>query len=543
VSDIPYFSYFFAHIGVSAMGWFEFGSTTAGMLMEKAYYPYIALGFISTALFSYLVFYWGKKLLRKRTDNLYGFDYAKVIPCILLIWGLCFISIRGSFQEFPLRIGYAYFSNNSFFNQLSVNPTFYLIKNYSANKRLQHNVNNLMTTKDAISLVQKELNISKPDKNYPVTRQIDYDGELKKPNIVLVLLESLSVNCLDYEYNGQNLMPFFHELIDKSYYFRNFYSAGVHTNNGIFSTIYGYPTMFNKPMLDASSKRYTGLPYHLHKQGYQNLFFITSNPNYDYMNSFLLDNHFDKIYSIYDYPDNKIVNNFGVQDDFLFEYGIGELKRKTHQNNNPFFAVFLTVSNHPPFIIPEQFENVGDKDEKRIIAYVDNSLKNFMENAAKEDWYENTLFVFLGDHGATIGIQIHDMPLSYNHIPCVIYSPLLDDAPRKFDQYGGQIDLYPTLMGLMNYSFSNNSLGIDLLNEKRPYMFFVSDNQLGCIDGNYFYVRNLPNNLDVLYDLHKETAENLSEKLPGIFSAMKNYAVSMMVTTDYLINNNKTTDK
>jgi phosphoglycerol transferase MdoB-like AlkP superfamily enzyme len=541
ISDIPYFSYFFSHIGISAFGWFEFGSTTAGIVFqEKAYYPYLILAPVSIGLFAFGVIRLGKQLRVNPIEKIQKREYKFVIPMLVFIWGLCGLGMRGSFQEFPLRIGYAYFSNNSFCNQLGINPAFYLLKNYSVNKRHLHNIDNLMPVDDAIRFVQKELKIELPSEDYPVARKIIYDGEVKKPNIVWVLLESLSTNFLTEEYNGQNLMPFFNDLISKSYYFRNFYSAGTHTNNGIFASLYGYPALFNEQMLNAGGKKYTGLSYHLHKQGYRNLFFLTSNPNYDHMNSFLLDNHFDRIYSIYDYPKDKIVNNFGIQDDFLFEYGIKELNNISKQDNAPFFSVFLTVSNHPPYVIPEQFKNAGDTDEKRIIAFVDNSLKNFMENAAKEEWYKNTLFVFLGDHGAILGKQIHDMPLSYNHIPCLIYSPLLKDAPKQFDQFGGQIDLFPTLMGLLNYSYTNHSLGIDLLKEKRPYMFFVSDNQLGCIDDDYFYVRNLTNNFDFLYDLHNETDENVAEKYPAIFTSMKDYATSMLITANYLIKNNKT---
>jgi phosphoglycerol transferase MdoB-like AlkP superfamily enzyme len=523
------------------LNWFKFGQTTGLVLQEKSYYPYFILVFISIALFSISIIYFGKKFAGTVTvcSGKYNHKFYILIPAVVLLWGICFTGMRGSFQRYPLRVGYAYFSNNSFFNQSGINPVFYFLKSYSSNKKHQNNVNNLMSAEQAVQLVQKELGIVCTDKEYPVSRKTETAGTTGNHNIVIILLESMSVNSLQYEYEGKNLTPFINELISKSYYFENFYSSGIHTNNGIVSTLYAFPALFNEPMMNMKSTHYTGLPFYLHKQGYRNLFFLTSNPNYDNMNSFLLDNNFDKIYSLYDYPGEKAVNNFGVQDDFMFEYGIQQLNEEA-KKDSPFMATFLTVSNHPPFIVPEKFQNYADTDEKRMIAFVDNSLRNFIESASKETWFQNTVFVILGDHGATVGQQKYDMSISCNHIPCIVYSPVINDMPKRFKQYGGQIDIFPTIMGLLNIPCSNNSLGIDLLKEKRSRMFFVSDNRLGCISDEYFYVRNLTGNSEFLYNLHSEQAENLCDKYPDITVDFRNYAVSMMVTADYLIKNEKT---
>jgi phosphoglycerol transferase MdoB-like AlkP superfamily enzyme len=524
------------------MKWFEFGWATTGLIFqEKSYYPYFILFVVAITLFSIAVSYFGTKMKKTVAVNPLNRRYKilYLLPAVIIVWGLCFAGMRGSFQRYPLRTGYAYFSNNPFFNQLGINPVFYFMKSYEANRKQSNSVNSLMTAEQAIQRVKKELGIVGGDDKYPINRQIATSGTASNVNVVIILLESMSANYLQYEYQGKNLTPFIHELISKSYYFENFYSSGVHTNNGIVSTLYAFPALFNKPMMGIKSTLYTGVPYCLHQHGYRNLFFLTGNPNYDNMNSFLLDNHFDRIYSLYDYPSEKAVNNFGVQDDFMFEYSLPKLTEAANEGN-PFMATFLTVSNHPPFVVPEKFRDCADTDEKRMIAFVDNTLRNFIESASKEAWFQNTIFVILGDHGAVIGQQKYDMSISYNHIPCIIYSPLFDDVPKRFKQYGSQIDLFPTLMGLLNIPYTNNSLGIDLLKDERSRMFFVSDTRLGCIDDKYFYVRNLNNNSDFLYDLHSEQVENLSEKYPDITTDFRDYAVSMTVAADYLIKNEKT---
>ncbi|MDR0681979.1 MAG: LTA synthase family protein, partial [Dysgonamonadaceae bacterium] len=433
IADIPYFSYFFTHLDASALNWFEFGQATTGLIFqEKSYYPYFILVAVSILLFSFAVIYFGRKLTKRITSNRSKHNYKIrfLIPVTILIWCICFAGIRGSFQRYPLRVGYAYFSNNAFFNQLGINPVFYLLKSYSANKKQQNNVNNLMSVETAIHLVQKELGIVCSDEKYPLNRQIETTGTVKKANVVIILMESMSVDRLQYEYKGKSLTPFINELISQSYYFENFYSSGIHTNNGIVSTLYAFPALFNKPMMEVKSTKYTGLPCYLRRHGYRNVFFVTGNPNYDNMNSFLLDNNFDRIYSLYDYPSKKVVNNFGVQDDFMFEYGLKELN-EISKKDSPFMATFLTVSNHPPFVVPEKFRDCADTDGKRMIAFADNSLRTFIESASKEAWFQNTIFVILGDHGAVAGQQKYDMSISNNHIPCIIYSPIFDNMPER----------------------------------------------------------------------------------------------------------------
>ena len=556
IVDIPYFSYFSAHIKIDALVWLQFGSETAGMIFQDIRnYPFFALLLLSVFLFCRILNALSlataeRCFPRKREshDNPYVFtgdsrfrgnDRAKrglkiYIPLAVLLWGICFLGMRGSLERYPLRVGFAYFSNYSFYNQLGVNPNFSFLKSIQEASKERKNVNGLMSLDEAFSRVSDALNIPAAPDGRSLNRPVQPGGEVINANVVIVLLESMAADCLQVEYQGRNLTPFLNDLISKSYYFEHFYSAGIHTNNGIVSTLYGFPALFDKPSMSSNPAHYTGLPGVLREAGYRTLFFLTSNPQYDHMNSFLYANGFDRIYSQHDYPKEKVVNNFGVQDDYLLEYGLNRLNEAA-QADKPFLATFMTVSKHTPFVVPERFKNAGADDEECILAFTDSSLKDFMENAAKQDWYRNTFFIFLGDHGRIKGRQKYDMALDYNHIPCVIHSPLLKDAPRRFPQFGGQIDVFPTVMGLLNRPYVNDSFGVDLLKETRPCMFFVSNNQLGCIDDNYFYVRNTDINSDILYDMHSDNPENVMEEQSGAGEKLKAYAVSMTVTADAIV--------
>ena len=552
--DIPYFSYYQTHIGASALNWMQFAGTTMGMIFQEIkYIGYVLLGLFVVVSFSLLVFYFGKKLLNRESiakRALYRAPKKEPLTATIfkitftiLLWGMCFIGIRGTLALYPLRNGDAYFCNNSFYNQMGINPAFFFLKSFKFQLNDWNNVNHLMSTEKAIARVQKELNTTGNSLS-PIARTVKVEGEPVKANVIIILLESMTNAFLEYRHENQRIMPYLNQLKSESYYFENFYSAGVHTNNGIVSTLYGFPTLFDRPSMEAEVMHYTGIPVHLKKEGYKNLFFLTSNPQYDNMNSFLLENGFDRIYSQDDYPPEKVVNNFGVQDDFLLEYGLERIN-ETATEGSPFFATFLTVSNHVPLIIPEEFENAGDTDNERILAFVDHSIKTFMEEARKQTWFDNTFFVLLGDHGTTLGRQLYDMPLSYNQIPCFIYSPLLEDMPKLHSNYGGQIDIFPTIMSLLNISYTNNSLGVNLLdeNEHRPCMFFVNDNQLGCINENYFYVHSLITNMDFLHNRNNAHSENRIKEEGDTAAKLKDYGVSMIVSSDYMIKNRLCADK
>ncbi|MDR1631390.1 MAG: sulfatase-like hydrolase/transferase [Dysgonamonadaceae bacterium] len=549
ILDISYFSYFLAHIKIDALGWLQFGSETAGMVFQDIRnYPFFALFLISVFLFYRILKFFRKKFFSfalrlspsapHLSQNHAGYSMKVYIPLTVLLWAVCFLGMRGSLQRYPLRVGFAYFSNHSFYNQLGVNPNFSFLKSIQDASKERKNVNDLMPLDTAFSLVSEALNVPAASGARSVNRTVQPTGETVNANVVIVLLESMAADCLQTEYQGRNLTPFLNDLISRSYYFERFYSAGIHTNNGIVSTLYGFPALFDRPSMDNSPAHYTGLPVVLREAGYRTFFFLTSNPQYDHMNYFLYENGFDRIYSQYDYPKEKIANNFGVQDDYLLEYGFDRLNEAA-QSDKPFFATFMTVSKHVPYIVPERFKDAGADDEERILAFTDNSLKDFMEAASKEDWYRNTFFVFLGDHGRIKRRQKYNMALDYNHIPCIIYSPLLTDAPRRFPQPGGQIDVFPTVMGLLNRPYVNDSFGIDLLRETRPCMFFVSNNQLGCIDDNYFYIRDLNVNSDIMYNFYSDRSENEMQEQSGAGEKLKSYAVSMIVAADYLVKDKK----
>ncbi|MBQ0075728.1 MAG: sulfatase-like hydrolase/transferase [Bacteroidales bacterium] len=448
--------------------------------------------------------------------------YSIVAAIGVLLWGLVICGMRSSFQRYPLSVSFAYFCENPFYNKLGVNPVFYIIKTATVAKNEMPAILNEVSEQEALSYAEKELNFCIADTLSPLTRSVVPTGEMKsKKHVVLILMEGMSRVNLDRVYEGQYVTPFLRNLRDSSIYYSNCFSASVHTNHGIIGSTCGYEPFFGTTMMTTEPPIFTGLPYYLQQEGYHTSCFITSNPQFDNMNSFWCSNHIQRIYSIYDYPQSKAVNNFGVQDDYLFEYGLQAMNELT-QTGIPQYALFLTVSHHGPYIVPEQYKNRGADDEERILSFADDALRNFMTQALQTEWGKNTLFILVADHGFTEHSK-YEMSLEHHVIP--LYFCGVGLSPRRINKVASQIDIYPTVLSMLGIPFDNNSLGIDLTQENRRYAFFVSHEHLGCSDGQHFFCHSIQTGRELLYDI--SNGENVLDSLPDKAADMRSYARNM----------------
>lgn len=449
--------------------------------------------------------------------------YGIAIGLCVLLWGAVFCGMRGSFQRYPLRVSFAYFCSNPFYNKLGVNSLFNIIK--SANHGRVGIPKELASIDEheALAYVQQALHIVPTDTLRPLNRAVSATSLVEgRPNVVLIFMESMTSANLERKGNGQWLTPYLRALRDSSIYFSHCYSAGIHTNNGIVGTHYGFVPNFAKTIMDVNADKYTGLPYYLQKSGYRTMCFVTGNPQYDNMNSFWRDNSIEDIYSLYDYPSEQVVNNFGVSDAYMFDYGLDKLTELS-QTGQPFFASFLTVSNHGPFVVPEEYMSRGSEDAERIIAFADDALRQFVSAAQQTQWGKNTLFVLVADHGTSLQSP-YDMVLTYNTIPVFIFGAGLQ--PQRIDKTTSQIDVWPTTLSLLGIEYENNCTGVDVLSEDRPYAYFVSNEHLGVADTSYFYCYSINSQQEHLYRIGN--GEDILTQEPERAKDMRTYGMNML---------------
>ena len=539
-SNIPYFAYFFKIINSSIFNWFGYAGTTAGMIFgESSYYFPIALGVCSLVLWGIGIHLLSKKfyeLSLKAHQRMKMKERIYILMAGLVFIGLCLFGIRGRMGYNPIKVSQAYYCEDPFLNQLGVNPVFNLLTSTLDENRKENRYLQLMDEEEAVSCVQKYLIREGMDGISPIARSVKQDVNPTLQNVVLVFMESMSASLMQSFGQTKVLTPYLDSLYHESLSFNNIYSAGIHTNHGLYSTLYSFPTIMKRNAMKGSViPNYSGLPTVLKENGYHNLFFMTHESQYDNMNAFFRTNGFDEIYAEENYPKEKIANHFGVQDDYLYEYALPILNQRALEGK-PFFAALLSISNHPPYVIPEYFKPNSDKIEDQIVEYADWSIRKFMTEARKQSWFDQTIFVFVGDHGKLVGTPENEMPESYNHVPLMIYGK--DIQPKQDYSLGGQIDIAPTLLGLLGIDYIQNNFGIDMLKEERPCMFYTADNLIAARDSVNLYIHSPETGQEFRYS--KKNNKFIVADENHEFQKLKEYCFSMLQSTEYLVKQGKT---
>jgi phosphoglycerol transferase MdoB-like AlkP superfamily enzyme len=539
IADILYFGYFFKHLNASIFNWTgEQSFVTEMLLKDKISLLALALSVIIPLLFSFFVFKILKRFLNEKEKEEAGEKkswayYTRLGICSVLILCLCILGIRGRLAvKSPIRVGTAYFSNNLFINELGLNPVFYFLRSILDSQSMKKQVLSFIPDEEAIATVQQYFGITHLQGKSPISREKTY-GQRKNYNVVLILMEGISYSVFEDE-KTRSYIPFLDSLSRNSLFFNHCYSAGIHTMNGVCGSLFSYPALMQQhPFKSAEIQTMAGFPNILRKNGYQTAYFTTHDDQFDNIGGFLKANDVEFILSQNDYPGDKILSNLGVPDDYMFERAVPELNRMA-RNGKPFFAALLTASNHTPIIIPEYFKPREGDLRSRILEYSDWSLKKFFDLVKRESWFENTLFVLCSDHGSPFGQQLYDMAITFNHIPMMILSP--DKKPEVYNNPAGQIDIFPTVMGLLGIDYKNNTFGEDLLEKKREYIFFSADNVIGCIGDSLLYTYHIDGR-ESLYNYQKQSSDNIIGTHKDESGKMKKYAFSMMQAAQYMLRN------
>lgn len=520
-ADIPFFSQFFSRFNIRAFDWIDSPVFVFQMIIQEPKYWIYGILFILI-----IILFWF--MLKKIFNNTYfGKNESKLyysIPLFVVSILLIFLGIRGRLDEkSPIRVGTAYFTNNAFINQLGLNPNFTLIRSYLDKESTS--VINYMDYQEALKNVRNYLGINSDDLSSGIKKKIVRSfTEKKNYNVVIVLMESMSAHYFD-DKNDKNLVPYLKTMGEEGYYFSNFYTAGVHTHNGIFSTIFSFPAIANLHSMKESNMIYyeSSIASILKENGYSTIYFTTHDGQFDNVEGFLRNNKFENVITKKDYPSDNVRSTLGVPDDFMFEYSI-PIMTGLSKLNKPFLSVYMTASNHGPWIVPDYYKPKSSGLMNQIVEYSDWSIGKFIQLAKKQEWFENTIFVFIADHGAAI-TNDYDIPLDYVHSPLIIYAPSFIKEHKVFDKISSQIDVAPTILSLLNTSYEKNNMGMDLINETREYAFFNYLGKYGVIDKLWLLILDEEQNAG-LYKYTENDKTNYADSNKERVERMKTYLLS-----------------
>jgi len=544
-ADIPYFRHFSTRISAAVLNWKDNPLfVTLMILREPKFMVYMLVFLVSAATF--VIFH---RRIRNRAfpdlsgnPGMYKRYYIDLVISSILMLGLVFLGARGRIdRKSPIKPSAASFSDYPLLNQVALNPDYTFMVSYLDGQKKENRELHLMRDDLALNNSLRSFRISRIVDGSPVARQVSPARSPLRANVVLVIMESMSGRFMGHFGNTQNLTPNLDSLADRSLFFDRMYSSGYHTSAGVYASLFSYPNLLNHhPLNEAIIPEYTGIANTLRHEGHQTVYFTTHDPMFDNIGGFLRSNGFERIISEQDYPSSEVKSTLGVPDHFMFYHAITVLN-ELHAKGRPFLGVLLTASNHDPHIIPE--EAAGFKPHTRhsgtqIVEYADWAIGRFLKQASLQPWFDSTIFVFIADHGARVEASAYDLSLQYFNVPMMIYSPLLV-KPGRCSKIAQQVDLFPTLMGIMNIPYVNNTFGIDLAKETRPYAYFCADEEIGCV-GEEFYLVHRMNGPETLYRFKNEEKRNYAGVYPALADSMRNYAFSMLQSAQWMVKNRKT---
>lgn len=318
---------------------------------------------------------------------------------------------------------------------------------------------------------------------------ISGNPELKK-NVVLISIESLSADFLAHYGNSQKITPFLDSLAEKSLMFTNLYATGNRTVRGLEALTLCIPPTAGESIIkreNNKNKFTTGSVFK--SKGYEVKFLYGGYSYFDNMEDFYKGNGYDIVdRNSFKPSEITFANVWGVADEDMAEKAVAIMNQEG-KSGKPFFNHWMTVSNHRPFTYPEGRINIPGNAKSREggVKYTDYALRKFFEMAKKEDWYKNTVFVIVADHCASSAGKT-ELPVDKYRIPGMIFSEGFIQ-PRKFNQVMSQIDVMPTLFGLLNFSYTSKFLGQDVFKESfQPKAYIATYQDLGLIKDNYLTV-------------------------------------------------------
>ncbi|MBK7558004.1 MAG: sulfatase-like hydrolase/transferase [Chitinophagaceae bacterium] len=296
-----------------------------------------------------------------------------------------------------------------------------------------------------------------------IERTIQNDSPEHKYNIVLITVESFSGDYFKQFGNTQNITPYIDSLIPYSLWFNRFYATGTRTVRGLEALSLAIPpTPGQSIMRRPENKDMFTIGHVLRSKGYDVNFIYGGNSFFDNMGEYFSNNSY-RVLDKSDMPDSlvQLTTAWGVDDGATFDFTIQQCD-KSFSNGKPFFNHIMTVSNHRPYMYPEGKIDISPTHQsiEGAVKYTDYAIHKFIKDAQKKAWFGNTLFVIVADHCSKSAGKT-DLPVNRYHIPCIIYAPQLI-KPFIESRLVSQVDLDPTLLGLMNMNYTSRFLGYDI---------------------------------------------------------------------------------
>jgi len=411
------------------------------------------------------------KYLRRRIAKTPRIGLLVALLMLPVIAVLLLVMIRSSTAHRPANPSTVAFSQDAMVNELPLNSTYTLLYaiyedyRYGQKGGMRYGK---MSDEQMLSIIRHEARISEPtgvDLDIPTLHRQEPTRQFTRPqNLVIILEESLGAESVG-SLGGKDLTPNIDKFSNEGIWFERLYATGMRSVRGIEAILTSFtPTQAPSVVKLANTQRnFFTLAQLLRRQGYQTSFVYGGASHFDNMRRFFMANGFETVIDEDDYPDPVFRAVWGVSDEDLLNRAHERFESKQDQ---PFFSLVFTSSNHEPFDIPAdrvEPESGPTAGLDTAIKYADYAVGEFIARARQSDYWENTIFLVIADHNVRVyGDSL--VPIEHFHIPGVILGGSVE--PRKVSGISSQIDMLPTLLSLMGISAEHPSIGRDLTREE-----------------------------------------------------------------------------
>lgn len=339
-----------------------------------------------------------------------------------------------------------------------------------------------------------------------VSHKSFFNGELMGKNIVVLILEGFNYENMKFLNNSleRSYTPFLDSLSQNALVCTNAFANGRKSIDAIPSLFISLPSLIQSYAVTPYSTDHThGLPKILSSLGYHTAFLhgapntsmgiravsrLLGIMNYYGKDEYGNDDHFD--------------GSWGIWDEHFLQYAalkLGEFPQ-------PFFANIFTLSSHHPFLLPEEYKNVYNQGtpRQRVIEYTDMALSKFFRSVENAEWFKNTLFIIVSDHSVLAGDKPeYNTTIGNTRIPIIYYAPGFVE-PGKYDGVTQQIDIMPTLLGMLNYKEPFFAFGRDINSHSKPqFAVNYTEGQFQLVLGDTLLFRN-QDKLNAVYLMNED---------------------------------------
>ncbi len=484
-SEITFWEEFQTRFNFIAVDYLIYTTEVIANIVES--YPIALLLGIILAITTLIFYFSWQKIIVKKSENFsQRLKNFAVFSALLLA---AFFTIDSS--------KLTKISQNNYANEAAANGIYQL---FSAYRNNEIDFDQLYITRDENAVIKNiRANISKQEPSSKFLNSEDISrlipqakiGAEKKYNVIFVTIESFSAEFMKAFGNEENISPNLDEIAKKSLFFTNLKATGTRTIRGLEALILSVPpTPGNSIVRRPNNENLFNISSPLKDRGYEAKFLYGGDGYFDNMNYFFESNGFE-IVDRKKFAENEInfENAWGVSDEDLFDKTIAEAD-KSYAAGKPFLNFVMTTSNHRPFTYPAGKIDIEPKTGRNgAVKYTDYAIGKLLEKSRTKKWFNNTIFIFIADHCAGSAGNT-DVPLWRYQIPAIFYAPKII-SPKIFDKNVSQIDIAPTLFGIMNLSYKSKFFGTDVVNNARTidqHSFVSTYTDIGYFKGSKLYL-------------------------------------------------------